>query len=152
MDAPAAQVLHELGGDGADHVARRLTPALIAESDLILTGQTFHRSEVVLANPMAFRRVFTLREFGRLGAGFASLPVAAAEDQLRMRVLDIASQRGHAPPPDELEDEISDPFGAPLRVMRACGQTISDAVDAVVALLGLARLSSSADGRARIDG
>ncbi len=150
MDAPAAQVLRELGGDSDGHVARRLTPALIAESDLILTGQTSHRSAVVLADPMAFRRVFTLREFGRLGAELTSLPASATEDQLRSRVLDVAAQRGQAPASDV--DEIDDPFGAPLRMMRACGQQIADAVDAAAAVLGLARLSYPADGRAKIAG
>lgn len=38
MDARAARVLRDLGGDGEGHVARRLEPAMIAESDLILTG------------------------------------------------------------------------------------------------------------------
>lgn len=148
MDASAAQVLRELGGNGEGHIARRLGPALIAESDLILTGQTSHRSEVVRADPMAFRRVFTLREFGRLGAELTPLLASATEDQLRSRVLAVAAQRGHAPTPDE--DEIGDPFGAPLRVMRTCGQQIAAAVDAAVDLLGLARISSPVDGRARI--
>ncbi len=150
MDAPAAQVLRELGGDSGGHVARRLDPALIAESDLILTGQTSHRSAVVLADPLAFRRVFALREFGRLGAGLPSLPGTATEDQLRLGVLEVALQRGVAPAADM--DEIDDPFGASMRVMRACGLQIADAVDAAVAVLGLARLSSPADGRARISG
>ncbi len=143
MDALAAQVLHELGGDSEGHVARRLNRAMIGESDLILTGQTSHRSAVVRADPLAFRRVFTLREFGRLGTGLTSLPVAATEDQLRERVLEVASQRGLVPAADD--DEIGDPFGAALSVMRACGQQIADAVDATVAVLGLARRSYPSD-------
>lgn len=139
MDAPAAQVLRALGGDSEGHVARRLDPPMIAGSDLILTGETSHRSAVVQADPMAFRRVFTLREFGRLGADLPPLPVTATEDQLRSRVLEVASQRGLAPA-SEL-DEIGDPFGAPLRVMQDCGQEIADAVDAAAAVLGLTRLS-----------
>ncbi len=150
MDAPAAQVLRELGGDSEGHVARRLTPALIAESDLILTGEISHRSQVVLADPMAFRRVFTLQEFGRLGAELTSLPAAATGDQLRSRIFEVAAQRGRVPAPDV--DGIGDPYGAPLRVMRTCGHQIADAVDAAVAVLGLACLSYPADGRARLYG
>ena len=150
MDVMAAQVLRELGGDSEGHVARRLDPALVVESDLILASETVHRSAVVLADPMAFRRVFTLGEFGRLGAGLTPLPVTATEDQLRSRVLEVASQRGLAPASEM--DEIGDPFGAPLKAMRACGAQIVNGVAAVVAVLGVARLSDPAAGRARIGG
>lgn len=151
MDASAARVLRELGADGRGHVARRLTRELIAESDLILTGETCHRSSVVLTDPLAFRRAFTLREFGRLAAGLVALPDTATEDLLRIRVLEIASQRGQAPVPDPDDDEISDPFGGNLRVMRARGQEITDAVDAVVAALRLAPLSDPARECAGLD-
>ena len=36
-------------------------------------------------------------------------------------------------------DEIGDPFGAPLPVVRACGEQVSTAVDGLLAGLGLAR-------------
>ncbi len=152
IDPRAGQVLRELGGDGGGHVARRLTPAMIAESDLILTSESSHRSEVVLAEPMAFRRVFSLREFGRLGAGLMAMPGVATEDELRSRVLEVASQRGVAPAPDTPDvEDIGDPFGAPLRIMRACGEQIAEAIDAAIAVLGLAVLPASADGRAKIN-
>lgn len=150
MDTPAAQVLREWGGDSEGHVARRLDPAMITESDLILTFESSHRSAVVRADPMAFRRVFTLGEFGRLGAGLTPLPMTATEDQLRARVLEVAAQRGLAPASEM--DEIGDPFGASLKVMRACGEQITGAVDGAVAVLGLARPSYPADGRERING
>lgn len=144
MDDLAAQVLRELGGDSAGHVARRLSQKLIAESDLILTGETSHRSQVILADPMAFRRVFTLREFGRLGAELQSLPAEVTEEQLRTRVLEVAAQRGLAAMPEERSDDIADPYGAPVRVMRTCGQQITDAVDAALGALGLASVSRTA--------
>lgn len=145
MDGAAAQVLGELGGDGKGHVARRLSPAMIAGSDLILTGETTHRSQVVLADPMAFRRVFTLREFGRLGQGLPLLTASTTDDQLRSRVSEVAAQRGQASAPVGGEDEIGDPYGAPFRVMRACGQQIADAVDNAVSVLALARYPSSTE-------
>ena len=140
MDGAAAQVLVELGGSGEGHVARRLSPAMIAGSDLFLTGVTMHRSQVVLADPMAFRRVFTLREFGRLGAELEAPTAATTDDELRARVREVAAQRGQGLPPDEGEDEIADPYLSPLRVMRVCGQQIADAVDAAITLLGLSRV------------
>ena len=150
MDVAAAQILRELGGDGEGHVARRMTPALIAEADLILTSEIAHRSQVLHADPMAFRRVFTLQEFGWLGAGLTSPPLSVTEHQLRVRVSEVAAQRGGVPTSDV--DEIGDPFGAPLRVMRACGQQIADAVTAVVAVLGVARTLHPADPHASIGG
>jgi protein-tyrosine phosphatase len=137
MDPASAAVLRELGGDPDGHVAHRLTPARIGAADLILTAQAEHRSAVMQEDPLAFRKAFTLREFGRLGARLGRLDGAVGVDRLRARVAEVADQRGQVEPPDVGADEITDPFGAPLPVVRACGEQIAAAVDAVLASLGL---------------
>jgi protein-tyrosine phosphatase len=131
MDAAAAFVLRELGGDPDGHVARPVTPALVADADLILTADTRNRGEVLRAEPAALRRTFTLREFARLAGATDVGP-----GRLDERIAEIARRRGSAPPPAPGDDDIADPFGAPLPVMRDCGRRISDALDGVVVALG----------------
>lgn len=131
MDRTAAHVLRELGGDPDGHVARQITPEMVRSAGLVLTATTTHRDAVIRANPGAMRRTFTLREFVRLGSG-ADEP---GTDPTR-RVLAVAGRRGVAEPAHDGADDIADPYGAPLAVMERCGEEISDAIDAVVGILG----------------
>ncbi len=137
MDPPSAQVLRELGGDPLGHQARRLSPQLIEAADLILTAQTFHRSVVLQAEPLAFRRTFTLREFGRLGAALEPFPGQPTDRILRNAVLAVADQRGNFEPIEPGADDIEDPYGASMEVTRIVGFEISEAVDAVIGAIGL---------------
>ena len=139
MDAPSALVLRELGGDPEGHVARRLTPAMAGSADLVLTADSDHRRAVLGLAPMAFRRTFTLREFARLGASAAQPAAMASEDELRARVTEIAARRGVAGLAEPGGDDIGDPFGAALAVVRRSGAQVSAGVDAVIAALGLTR-------------
>jgi protein-tyrosine phosphatase len=118
-------------------LARRLTPALIRSADLILTAQVEHLSAVLREDPRALRRAFTMREFGRLGAGLGPLEGAFDPDVLRARVAMVAGQRGQLVPPAPGADEIGDPYGAAMSAVRACGAQIDAAVDAIIAALGL---------------
>lgn len=140
IDPPSAQALHELGGDPDGHVARRLTPDMVTAADLILTAESGHRSVILQSDPLVFRRIFTLREFGRLGAqGFpepASAPAPPlSADGLRARVAAVADQRGLGEPVSPGADDIGDPFGAPIAIARRSAAQISDAIDAVIAPL-----------------
>jgi protein-tyrosine phosphatase len=140
MDPPSAQVLRELGGDPLGHIAKRLSPQMIEAAHLILTAETFHRSVVVEMEPLAFRRTFTLREFGRLGSTFgpsATAPMVPTVAGLRTRVGAIADQRGAGNAVEPGADDIADPYGAPIRLTRMTGSQISDAVDAIIRALGV---------------
>lgn len=136
MDPPSAQVLRELGGDPVGHLARRLSLQMIEAADLILTAETFHRSAVVQLEPLGFRRTFTLREFGRLGASFGALTEGPTDQSLRARVIAVAEQRGSVDPVEPSADDIADPYGEPLNVTRMVGSQISQAVNAVIGALG----------------
>lgn len=57
MDKRAAAQLLAHGGDPTGFRARDLTPALIAESDLILTATRDHRGSVAVMYPKALRKV-----------------------------------------------------------------------------------------------
>jgi protein-tyrosine phosphatase len=142
MDAPSADVLRELGGDGEGHSAQRLTRELIADADLILTAETEHRAAVARTEPTAVQRTFTMREFGRLGAGLGPLAAPSADD-LRARVAEIAERRATEAPAGPMRDDIGDPYGAALDLVRTCGLQIATAVEADLAALGLSRLAAA---------
>lgn len=139
MHEPAAEVLRELGGDPGGHNGRRLEMTQAAAADLVLTAEVGHRSVIVQAQPLAFRRTFTFREFGRLGGALDALRRPKSELELRNRVAEVAGQRGLVEPPEPGADDILDPFGAPLEVARLVGSQVSAAVDTIIAVLGLER-------------
>jgi protein-tyrosine phosphatase len=137
MEGPSAAALRELGGDDSSHVARPFNASLIATSDLILAAEPAHRSMIVQADPNAFRKVFTLREFGRLGASVEPGPGSTTARQLRDRVAAVAGQRGAVDAPPAGADDIGDPFGGSVEDARRCARQIADAVDAVIWAFGL---------------
>jgi protein-tyrosine phosphatase len=139
IDEPSAQALRELGVDPEGHIARQLTSQLVAEADLVLTATSAHQSTVTRANPDAYRRVFTLLEFGRLSVGTAPADPSPDAAQLRERIGVVAARRGYVDAPEPGQDDVSDPFGAPLAVARRTATTIADGVDAVLAALGWPR-------------
>lgn len=137
IDAPSALALRDLGVESDGHAARPLTAAEIGDADVILTAESAHRSVVVRADPPAFRKTFTMREFGRLGAALPPLDVEPTPDQLRARVALIADQRGVVEVAVAGADEIGDPYGARAEVARQTAADIAAAVDAIVSALGL---------------
>lgn len=136
MDEASAGVLRALGVDPGRHVARQLTSDLVTDADLVLTADTANRAIVLRDNPIALRRVFTMREFARLGAALGPLP-ERTEEALRKRISEVAAQRGLVPPPEPGEEDIADPFRAPLAVVQRCGAQLQETVAGIVAALGL---------------
>jgi protein-tyrosine phosphatase len=139
MDRDAATVLRELGGDPDRHVARQLTPGVLAWADLVLTATTAHRSDVIQTDPMAMRRTFTMREFVRLATPLASLATDSSVPTLQAYVAKVADQRGHAEPAAPGADDIADPYRMPLPVMQECGREIASVVDGLLAVMGIPR-------------
>jgi protein-tyrosine phosphatase len=80
MDPTAALVLSQLGGDPEGFVARRLTPAITADAELVLTLTASHRDAVLALSPRHMRRTFTLLEASSLAAASGARSVAALAD------------------------------------------------------------------------
>jgi protein-tyrosine phosphatase len=137
IDGPSALALQDFGVDGDGHVAQQLTADHIKGADLVLTAESVHRSAIVRADPLTFRKTFTMREFGRLGSALLHIDGPLTVERLRARVADVAGQRGWVEAPAPGADEVGDPFGAPLEMARQTATTISVAVDAIVSALGL---------------
>ena len=110
MEDGSVVALDSVGADSTAFVSRQLTRAMLDEVDLIITATQQHRSDVVLLNPKALRRTFSLGELADLlqsadlradaEGTWASVVAAAARDQ-----------RGLARARSAAESDISDPYG-----------------------------------------
>jgi protein-tyrosine phosphatase len=60
IDATALQLLTEHGVDGTAHRARRLTPAMLREADLVLGMEKSHVNAMVRIAPEASGKIFLL--------------------------------------------------------------------------------------------
>lgn len=130
---PMAALLSDLGVPTESFRSQQLTLELIAESDLILTMDRAHRSEVVRLDPGALRRTFTLNEFARIlekGERDArGMPVGRTVGELAAwaaaRRRAAGTVRGKAP------DDIPDPYRSSARAYRRSLDQLRSAVDVV---------------------
>lgn len=121
MHRDAATVLERLGGDPRGFVARRLTPKVGSNADLILTMTTEHRKWVLETVPRMLQRTFTLLEAARLAEKFCP------ED-----ITDLAVLRPHLQAGDSLD--IADPIGRRLDFFKSVGAQIADLLPPVLEL------------------
>lgn len=115
----AAQVLADLGGDADGFTARRLTPAIAGDADLILAMARSHRDAILEIAPRQLRRTFTLAEASQLISRFAPATVA-----------DLAALR-----PQLLADQapdVPDPIGQDMEVFAQVGAQIADLLGPIV--------------------
>lgn len=134
MEPHAAEVLRERGADPVGFVAKELSADQVLAADLILAATREHREQVCLLDPYAVGRTFSLREFARFARDVdpATLPVDDPATRARLLVDRVALLRTPRPGPGRLEDDIPDPFGAPLHVFRLCADTIADGLAGLV--------------------
>ena len=141
MDKRAAAQLLAYGGDPVGFRARDLTPALIAESDLVLTATRAHRGKVATMYPKVLRQVFTFRDFADLVAGVDGLSARVTQTDPRAWVRQVteeaAASRGLNPPLEPAQADIVDPFRREDEVFTTMAQQIVGSMPAVVrALVG----------------
>jgi protein-tyrosine phosphatase len=135
-------IAHEHGVSGAEeHRARALNVDQVRDADLVIALTRAHRAEIVSMLPRASRRIFTLREFARLLDAIqeADLDVIAAhapEDtvgRLAELVDSAASLRGFvAPPVNELDDDVVDPYRRDDSVYREAEAQLVPAVSTIL--------------------
>ncbi|MCW2850688.1 MAG: adenylylsulfate kinase, partial [Nocardioides sp.] len=131
MDAVMAEALGRRGVDSAGFVSRPLTPALIEQSDLVLTAETAHRTFILQDHPTAFRKVFTLGQFADAVAG---IDLVGAE-----LLAAVSERRGNA----EASLDVHDPYGRGPEAAEACATQIDDLLRVVVpALTGSTRIGA----------
>lgn len=122
MDPAAADVLTRLGGDPSGFAARRLTPDLARDADLILAMSAEHRTAVLLAAPQMLRRTFTLAEAARLRGLCDAATVA-----------DLADARARFPAAGP--EDILDPVGRSAATFEAVGRQIAELLPPLLGLL-----------------
>lgn len=130
----------------AAHRSQQLDRQAIDDAGLVLAMSREHRRAVVELVPRATRRVFTIREFARLGADLTGADLAgevtlgAPQVQRLAEVVDlVASRRGFVDRPDEPEDDdVTDPFGLSLDVYLRMRQELLPAVAQTARVLRLA--------------
>jgi len=173
MTPEAAALSVRFGADPAGHAARQLTPQLVQDADLVLTATRAHRAQIAELVPRAARRAYTLREFARVLAFLADdgaidddvtepdsilgrldldrpalgIPNPGTASPLQRATDAAARSRGLAPPPsDPNDDDILDPYRAPIAVYDEAGRLIDDAVDAIVSALATTSVSGGRGG------
>lgn len=140
MDRQAAAQLELYGGDPSGFTARDLTPALIAEADLVLTATRSHRGKVALMSPKALRRVFTFCDFADLVAGFeppvgGGVAEPGTREWVRQVTEEAAASRGLRPPLPPQVADILDPYRREDEVFVAMAEQVVESMPAVVRTL-----------------
>jgi protein-tyrosine phosphatase len=120
MDSMAAMELRRLGHTSDTFRSHPVDSYLVESADLILTATREHRSEVLVTNPRALRRTFTLLEFATL----SGLVDAGEPEAL---VSQAALRRSLAP----ADVDVSDPYRRGPDVHRST----ADQIDAAVATI-----------------
>jgi protein-tyrosine phosphatase len=123
----------ERGYDIGDHVARMLTPAMVGDADLVLCMAAEHRDAIrSVASDGAGARAFTLKELVRL---LEELPPAAGTDPetLADRVAEAAAARRSGAAANPLDEDIVDPLGLSIEVIRAVAWEIDEWIERLVA-------------------
>ncbi|WP_404392283.1 low molecular weight phosphatase family protein [Humibacillus xanthopallidus] len=114
IEPGSADLLAAAGGSTADFAARQISPAILAEADLVIASTQLHRAESVRVNPRVLRRTFTLGELADLVRD-ADLAAEAADTDPELpwarRLGEIALRRRglfRARPAEE--SDIPDPY------------------------------------------
>lgn len=126
-----------------EHQSRLLTAADIQSSDLILAMSRDHRRIIVEMVPASLRKVFTVREFGRLSGrrgadeacrgkrNEASITETSVDSAWSSLLTSMASQRGlqagHLPE----DDDVIDPYRRSNRVYLESVSQMSEGLFAV---------------------
>jgi protein-tyrosine phosphatase len=138
MVAPTLEIAAALGADGSAHRSRGLSGGLIERADLVLTASRAHRDEVLRWVPGSVRRVFTIREAGRIAAALDRRAAPTSVAEMRRLVAEMADRRTPAASP--ADDDIVDPQGkAPEAYLEMTEQEVPALASLAVPLLGMSR-------------
>ncbi len=141
MEPYAEDALRAMGVDPSGFRARELLSEHVRGADLVLAATREHLAHVVAEDPGALRRTFTLLEFARIAAvvGRVQRLGASSGDDLADRARELvdraAAARSSLPPIAAADDDVPDPYGAPLAAFRACAAQIAEAVTLAVQVI-----------------
>lgn len=114
----------------ADFASRRLTGALLAEADLVLTAEASHRSFILEEFPQHLRKVFTVGQFA-----------AAVEEHPALTGRELVAAVGARRTAARREHDIADPY----RRGDAAATTAADTMSRMLGVI-VPRLASGGSG------
>jgi len=129
LDAEMAAVLPE-GVSAGGFASRRLTGAMVAEADLVLTMEAAQRTYLLEDHPAAFRKVFTLGQAARALARLQAEEDALAGDP-RAVLRRLGSARGTADP----ALDVADPYRRGPEAAAEAARRIRELLDVVLSAL-----------------
>lgn len=144
MHPGTAAVLEELGADAAGFASRPVTADLVTSAALVLTATREQRAYCVRLAPVALRRTFTIRQFGRLtgalsaGSGLSEQdrPGRDADERTVAALLRrLPTARGGLQPVEPDEDDLADPVNGSPEDIRACAHQIQLSLRPALALI-----------------
>ena len=134
VPAEVLRVVHEAGAvPPYGHEARTISALMLRHegTDLVITMTSEQRREVVMVEPPAWPRTFTLRELPEAGADRGS-PSAAGEPLEAWVERLSAGREVDDLYRDDPADDIADPFGLGGPAYRAAAAEIDDLLAAVI--------------------
>lgn len=126
----SVRALAARGLDLSGHVSQAVTPELVAGADLVLCMARRHLRDIVVADPSAFPRTFTLRELVRRGEA-----VGPATDLASWLALVGAGRRASDLLGDDPNDDVADPIGQPDAAYERTAAQLDDLVERLGRLL-----------------
>jgi protein-tyrosine phosphatase len=129
---PQCRELIPDGAFGADRFrTRALTPALLAEADVVITMTREQAEHVLRLEPLALRRTVTLAELARCAVRTGRVEGHRGRDALLHLMRLTIRDRGPLRPLDPAEDDIEDPVRNPAKLLPGVARRIEDAVAAI---------------------
>ena len=138
-DAVTAQVAAKHGISLAGHMARQLTPELLANADMVITATRHIRSAAVQTYPPSVKYAFTLRQVARIlqaaESGFegGGLTGPALVTSLARSV---NQEKSRLVAPQGNDDDITDPRGRSARIHEQVAEQVVAAVEELARALG----------------
>jgi len=128
----SVEAARERGVDIRTHGARRLTPQLIDDADLVVGMAAEHREAVARLLPGAAARAFTLKELTRI---LEARTTAETEPRLDARVGAAAAARANGSPANRFDEDVVDPLGMPLETYRAIAWELDEWIERLLRAL-----------------
>jgi len=137
-------VMAEWGIDLSGHASTQVSPELVAASDVVMGMARRHAREVVLLDPEAWARTFTVKELVRRG-DLAGARRPDEELASWLERLHYGRQRTDLVG-SSADDDVPDPIGGPLDGYRKTARELATFLERVAALLWVPREIRSLPG------
>ncbi|MHB8440254.1 MAG: arsenate reductase/protein-tyrosine-phosphatase family protein [Acidimicrobiales bacterium] len=122
-----------------ERISRPLDAGEVAAMDLVLAMAREHVREAVILHPPAWPRAYTLKELVRRGEEVGPRPEESSLDEW-LELVGAGRSRAELLGASD-SDDVADPNGEPLSVVRDTYREIADLVDRMVALVRPGRRS-----------